>query len=616
MQQILISLIIAVTLTACGTDAPDSTENGSADAQTETQRLNQWLDEQYEVELMFSPIQLTMQGRKERYSEIDDFGDAALDEQLEWKRQSVETMRSEFDYAALDDEAKLSYDLWAYQYDIAAKSREFRRHEYVFHQMTGTHSFLPTFMISFHRVESPEDMDAYISRLSAVGHAINQQVELAQLSADEGIRPPRFAYEIVREQTQAIIAGQPFSEGGEDNSLWADAQGKIGGLLENGLIEQPQAEQLQERARQALLTDLGPAYQNVVAFLDQDIANTGETAHGAGDLPNGKAYYDHMLAAITTTSLTADEIHELGLQEVERLRGEMEKVKAQAGFDGSLQEFFVLLREAKDNSELYFPDTDDGRLGYISEATAAIDNIKGELPNYFGLLPNADLVVKRVEPFREQDGAPQHYFPGTPDGSRPGIYYAHLSDMTSMPRYKLEVIAYHEGLPGHHMQISIAQELEDIPTFRTQIGFTSYIEGWALYSELLADEMPGTYLDAYSKFGYLSSDIWRAIRLVVDTGMHAKGWSQQQAVDYFVENTPEPLETAEAEVRRYLVIPGQATAYKIGMLDILRLRQMARDAMGDQFDIRAFHDVILGGGALPLNMLEQKVQRWIDQQTP
>ena len=222
--------------------------------------------------------------------------------------------------------------------------------------------------------------------------------------------------------------------------------------------------------------------------------------------------------------------------------------------------------------------------------------------------------MQRVELFREQDGAPQHYYPGTPNGSRPGIYYAHLSDMGSMPKNELEVIAYHEGLPGHHMQISIAQELDAVPTFRTQAFFTAYAEGWGLYSEKLAKEMPDTFTDLNSDFGRLGSEIWRAIRLVVDSGMHSKGWSEQQAVEFFSENSPAPLATIRTEVRRYLVWPGQATAYKVGMIDIQRLRAMSEEELGDKFDIRAFHDTILGGGALPLSMLDRKVRQWIASQ--
>ena len=218
-----------------------------------------------------------------------------------------------------------------------------------------------------------------------------------------------------------------------------------------------------------------------------------------------------------------------------------------------------------------------------------------------------------MERFRERDGAAQHYYPGTPDGTRPGTYYAHLSDMTAMPKNQLEVIAYHEGLPGHHMQISIAQELKDIPKFRTQAGFTAYSEGWALYSEALATEIPGTYQDPYNRFGQLTSEIWRAIRLVVDTGLHSKGWTEQEAIDFFMENSPEPLESVVSEIQRYIVMPGQATSYKIGMLKIQELRKRAEESLGEKFSLKTFHDKILGGGALPLPLLEKVIDRWIER---
>lgn len=338
-----------------------------------------------------------------------------------------------------------------------------------------------------------------------------------------------------------------------------------------------------------------------------------EVSTGLVSQPNGEAYYEYRLANQTTTDLTADEIHDIGLADVARLRGEMEAVKDSTGFDGTLQEFFVMLRETSNDERFYYPNNDEGRQAYIDDATAAIENIKAELPNYFATLPQADLVVRRVEAFREQDGAPQHYYPGTPDGSRPGVYYAHLSDMNAMPKSEMEVIAYHEGLPGHHMQISIAQELEDMPRFRTQAGFTAYSEGWGLYSERLASEMPDTYEDPYSQFGRLTSEMWRAIRLVVDTGLHSKGWTEQEAIDYFAANSSVPLAAITTEVQRYIVMPAQATSYKIGMIKILELRETAREALGEDFDIREFHDTILLGGAMPLHLLERRVNQWIEE---
>ena len=618
MRSILIGSLISLWLVACNAPSkPASPENTVAGAietaaePTESQRLNQWFEAQYEQELLFSPITLTMQGRKDRYAEIDDFTEAAADKQLAWKGKSVDEMKASFDYAALDDEAKTSWDLWEYQYQQSLRGKEFRKQDYVFHQMGGVHTFIPTFMINFHKVDSLQDMQDYISRLGQAALGIDQLIVLAEQAATAGVHAPRFAYDIVTEQVQKIIGGQPFDDGDNDSALWADAQSKIKQLLENKSIDQTQADQLTIEARTALTKALAPAYQNLVGFLKADYANTTEFAQGASALPRGAAYYNYRLAAMTTTNMTADEIHQLGLSEVSRLRGEMALVQQQAGFEGSLQEFFVFQRESKQDPRLYFQDPENGAQNYIDEATAAINNIKQQLPNYFGILPKADLVVKRVEAFREQDGAAQHYYAGTPDGSRPGTYYAHLSDMSAMPRNQLEVIAYHEGIPGHHMQIAIAQELTGIPTFRTQANATAYTEGWALYAELFAKEIPETYQDPYSEFGRLASEMFRAIRLVVDTGLHAKGWSQQKAIDYFSENSPEPLTGIKSEVMRYLVIPGQATSYKVGMLDILRLRKMAEQQLGNAFDIRAFHDAVLSGGALPLSLLDRRIQQWI-----
>ena len=621
----ILTVFAAFVLVGCdGTD--ESTTNKSkgtpqvktvsqdGEIKSQTDKLNEWFAGQYEQELLMSPIGLTFQGRKERYGEIDDMSEAAGAEQLEWKRKSVETMKSSFDYDKLTADGKISYDLWAYQYERAAAGEKFKRRGYVFEQMNGTHSFFPTLMMSFHPVENLEEMQAYGSRLSEIGRAMNQLIDRAELGINEGVRPPRFAYEIVRKEALEIISGQPFDDTEEKSSLWNDANNKIAGLLTKELITQAQSEELTTKVKTALLTDLKPAYQRLVAMIDKDMANTTEQAQGVHALPDGDAFYKYRLKQMTTTDKTANEIHELGLSEVARIRGEMEKIKNQVGFDGDLEAFFTHIRDGKDNQKFYYPNDDEGRQGYIDDATAAIDNIRKELPNYFGILPKGDLIVKRVESFREQDGAPQHYYPGTPDGSRPGIYYAHLSDMSTMPKNELEVIAYHEGLPGHHMQIAIAQELTGVPKFRTQAGFTAYSEGWGLYSEALAKEMNNTFTDPYSDFGRLGSEMWRAIRLVVDTGLHDKKWTQQQAIDFFAKNSPAPLGTIEAEIRRYLVIPGQATAYKIGMIEIQGLRKKAEDDMRDKFDIRAFHDTILGGGAMPLSMLGRRVDNWLKGQ--
>jgi uncharacterized protein (DUF885 family) len=608
MRQLILAVMTCLFVTSCGHQPSTETV---VTQQSESEKLNAWFEVKYEEGLMMSPLGLTFQGRKERYNEIDDVSETAQLEKLEWKGDSVKEMKATFDYSKLSDAAKISYDLWEHQYESGLAGKPFMRRGYVFHQMNGTHTFFPTLMMNYHRVETEQDMKDYVSRLSAIGGAMTELTGQAKLAAGEGVRPPRFAYEIVVKEAQSIISGAPFDTSNDDSSLWTDAKAKTGALVESGTITQEQGDALLKTAHSALVNDLAPGYQNLIAFMNGDIANTSESAQGVHALPDGAAFYEYRLKSITTTDMTAEEIHQLGLDEVKRIRGEMEAIKEKDGFEGTLQEYFAEIRDSKDDEKYYYDNTDEGRQAYIDDATAAIENLKKELPNYFGILPKADLVVKRVEAFREQDGAPQHYYRGTPDGSRPGVYYAHLSDMKAMPKNELEVIAYHEGLPGHHMQISIAQELEGIPKFRTQAGSTAYSEGWALYTEALAKEMPNTFVTLGSDFGRLGSEIWRAIRLVVDTGMHHKKWSQQDAIDFFSENSPAPLQTIETEIRRYLVIPGQATAYKIGMIEIQRLRKMSEEQLGDKFDIRAFHDTVLSGGALPLSMLERQVKSWI-----
>jgi len=587
-----------------------TSSESARDDEDESFRLNAWFEERYEEELAFSPIQQTFLGVTENNDKIDDFSLEAQLEQLNWKRESVAEMRANFDYEQLNADAKISYDLWEYQLAAAEAASQFRLNGYVFEQMNAIHSFFPQLLIAFHTVEDADDMQAYVSRIEATEVALDQLITLSQEAAAAGVRPPRFAFESVIDSASQIISGAPFNEG-EDSAIWADAQQKIATLQETEIINQAQADALKNATRVALLDHWQPAYQRLIAWQQEDIVNTSETSQGVAALPDGEAYYNERLANQTTTNLTADEIHQIGLNEVARLKAEMEVIKNNVGFEGDLKAFFAMLRDSKDDQRHYYPDTDEGRQAYIDDATAAIENIKIKLASYFGLLPKADLEVRRVEPFREQPGAAQHYFPGTPDGSRPGIYYAHLSDMTAMPKGELEVIAYHEGLPGHHMQIAIQQELENVPTFRTQAGFTAYSEGWGLYSELLAKEMEGTYTDPYSDFGRLGSEIWRAIRLVLDTGLHAKGWTEEQAVQYFLDNSAITEAQARSEVQRYMVLPGQATSYKIGMLKILELREKAEQALGDKFDIRGFHDAVLGGGAVPLSVLEAMIDQWI-----
>ncbi len=619
-RSLIVALLASTALIACEPASNTNSQNAATEGiavtaeqiAAETERLNAWFEEQFEKEVSFSPIQQTFLGRKTNNDQVGDFSRAAQDEQLAWKLASVEEMKAKFDYNKLTDDAKISWDIWAYQGAAQKAANEYRTNAYTFNQMQAIHSFFPQLLIAFHRVDDGADLEAYVSRIKAIAVALDQLIANSKENAATGVRPPRFAFESVIESSRSVITGAPFDDGA-DSAVWKDVQAKITALLEAGNIDQAAADAMKESAREALTNDWKPAYERLIAWQEEDIKNTPDIGTGVGALPSGVDYYNERLMNQTTTNLTADEIHEIGLAEVARIRAEMEAIKDKVGFEGDLAAFFAELRDNKEDRRYYYPNTDEGRQGYIDDATAAIEAIKAKLPEYFGILPKADLVVKRVEPFREQDGAAQHYARSTPDGSRPGVYYAHLSDMTAMPKRELEAIAYHEGLPGHHMQIAIQQELTGVPTFRTQAGFTAYSEGWGLYAEKLPKEMEGTYLDPYSDFGRLGSEIWRAVRLVVDTGLHAKGWTEAQAIEYFLANSAAPEAQARSEVRRYMVLPGQATSYKIGMIKIQELRARAEETLGDKFDIRVFHDTVLGGGAMPLSILEQRADQWIEK---
>jgi uncharacterized protein (DUF885 family) len=594
---------------AAATHAPAAVERSAAPvakgAEAETARLNAWFEARDDDMLNGGPVARTGVGDKRDSGKVADMSEAAQDRSLEWRRKTVVDLKAHFNRARLTPEGQLSYDLWIDQYERMADAAKYRRNEYIFTQQQGQQAALAQLLIAS-RVGEPSDMDAYVLRIGGVSRALGQLLERAKLNAAAGTRPPLFAYEGVIQQARALITGAPFAGAG-DSPIWADANAKIDALAKAGEIDQAKAGALKTSVRTALLTRWGPAYQSLIDWLAADEVHADKIATGVGKNPNGAAYYAMRLRNMTTTDMTAEQIHQFGLSEVARLHAEMAQIQRKVGFKGTLQEFFTFVRE---NPKFYYPNTDEGRQAYIDAAQADLDAMKKKLPAYFGILPKADLVVKRVEPYREQAGAVPFYANGSADGSRPGVFYLHLIDMKAMPIPQLEVTAYHEGIPGHHLQISISQELTDIPKFRSRLVFAAYLEGWALYSEQLAKEM-GAYQDPYSDFGRLTLETWRAIRLVVDTGIHAKGWTEEQAVQYMHDNAPLTDGQIRTEVRRYIVSPGVATAYKIGMQKILDLRQKAKVELGDKFDIRKFHDIVLGGGELPLDLLERRVDAWI-----
>ena len=468
--------------------------------------------------------------------------------------------------------------------------------------MFGIQSGAPAFMINYHRIDSVADAEAYISRLQGLKDRFANVVDGLNTRLAMGVVAPKFVYPYVINDSQNILVGRPFDESETDSTLLADFSKKVSGLD----ISDDEKASLLAKANDALLNYVKPAYESLLNTV-KEVEAQATTDDGAWKLPMGGDFYDAALANTTTTQLTADEIHNIGLSEVARIHGEMEEIMTKVGYEGSLQDFFEFMRT---DQQFYKPETDEGREEYLQENRDVINHMKSRLDELFLTKPKADMIVKRVEPFREKSAGKAFYTRPAPDGSRPGIYYANLYEMSQMPTYQMEALAYHEGIPGHHMQLAIAQELEGIPMFRKMGGYTAHTEGWGLYSEFLPKEI-GLYEDPYSDFGRLAMELWRACRLVVDTGIHAKKWTREEGIAYYVNNTPNPEGDAVKMVERHIVIPSQATAYKIGMLKILELREGARETLGDKFDIREFHDVIITNGALPLNVLEELVNEWV-----
>jgi len=612
LRLFLLSTASAALLVSCGegakdaASAPDSSAETSTTAseQSQTEAINQWFEVEFERQVARSPMFQTFLGRKTDYDKWDDASDEFERESHALEMAALAEMRAKFNLEDLGPQAQLSYRLAEYSTELADRRFAFRNHWYVFSQFTGPHSGVPSFMINQHRVSSVDEAESYIARLNGVDVYLGQHRQNAEDQFARGVNPPKWSYPQMIATSKNIISGAPFDDSGEPSTLLADFNKKLDALEAGDDVK----EDLRARATDAMMNSVKPGYEALIAMFEAH-AETATNDDGAWKLPDGGDYYALQLEAMTTTTMSPTEVHDLGLSEVARIHGEMNEIKEAVGFEGTLQEFFVYMRTDPDGKFTY-PTTDEGRERYLAEATEIIDTMRGRLDELFLTKPKADLIVKRVEPFREQAAGKAFYQRPAPDGSRPGTYYANLYNMADMPTYQMEALAYHEGIPGHHMQLAISQELEGLPSFRKFGGITAYTEGWGLYSEYIPKEM-GFYADPYSDFGRLAMELWRAARLVVDTGLHDKKWTRQDAIDYLLTNTPNPEGDAVKAIERYIVMPGQATAYKIGMLKILELRTRAEEALGDDFDVRAFHDVVLRNGPVPLAILEENVDAWI-----
>lgn len=596
-----LTVILAFVTSACA----HNTDVERSASVSEDERLFAFLEQVFEARVERSPVFQSTLGRDTNKGRWDSRTEQHYASALSDEKSFLAELRREFDTENLSEASRLNYRLFEYDTELRIEGERWRHHNYALTHRTGVHAFVPSFLINTHKINNTADAESYISRLSDVGRFFDETIGQLRIAAAEGVIPPALIYQAAIEASRNVIRGAPFDDSDEESVIRADFHGKVLALK----LPADQQKDLFDRADAALTDVTKPAYERMINYLGLlESRATGD--HGAWKLPDGDNYYAFQLRRQTTTRRSAQEIHDLGLAEVQRIHEEMRVIMREVGFEGSLQEFFEFTRT---DPQFYYSNDASGRERYLNEATALIDDMRKQLDSLFTVKPKADLLVKRVEPFREKSAGKAFYGRPAADGSRPGIYYANLYQMDRMPIYQMRALAYHEGIPGHHMQIAIQQELESIPSFR-RFGFvTAFSEGWGLYSEWLPLEI-GAYKDPYANFGRLAMELWRACRLVVDSGIHSLEWTVPQSIDYLLTNTPNAKGDVVSAVERYLVNPGQATAYKIGMLEIQALRARAEKELGSNFDIRRFHDAVLANGPVPLAILSELIDEHIERE--
>lgn len=603
--QAVATSLVALALAGCSTanQSPVATvASQPVDAPKADTSINDLFDRYDEANLALSPLGKAYRGiRDADYGKWNDPSEEAEQRDFDLLQDTARQMREQYDVDALSSQDALSYRLFELTAARRASLHPFREYEFLFDHRRGAHTSIPAFLINIHRVSTITDAEAYVSRIEGIGPQLDALTSQARERADKGIMPPDWVYPYVIADLEALIAA------GDNNAVLEDFDGKLAPLTPD-LPASTEAENseviaLLQMAREAWNSSARPAYQRLLEEMRRQQA-MAPTDDGIWRLPNGEEYYAALLQSYTTTDLTADEIHDIGLREVARIHSEMRAIMAKVGFEGSLQDFFEFTRT---DDQFYYTTREE----YLADAQAALDRITEKLPEYFGVLPKAPMIIKPVEAFREKSAGKAFYQSPSADGSRPGTYYVNLYNLRDMSKNELEALAYHEGLPGHHLQRALQTELGELPPFRRFGGWTAYTEGWGLYSEELGKDM-GFYTDPYSDFGRLGMELWRACRLVVDTGIHSKRWSREEAIQYLKDNTPNPEGDIVRAIERYITTPGQATAYMIGKLKIMELREMAREELGSEFDIREFHDVVLTSGPVPLSILEENVVSWVE----
>jgi uncharacterized protein (DUF885 family) len=598
---------LALALAAAGLSARAFAQSAApaapAPAMSEDLRLTAFLDGEFARYVATQPQLATRLGIKEGGDRWNDNSDEAARAEVEWRKASVARMQAQFDRARLSPAAQVNYDIWALEATRAEQSLANRLYRPPFYsRLYSAHSQLPDFLINTHTVADETDLRNYIARLKGMPEVLARALERTMASQQAGIVPPRFQFETIIEGSRKLTSGAPFGEG-PDAALWADVKAKTAALVAGGTLPQAEADALLAEAKAAILA-LQPAYASIIAWAEQSLPTAPSGKVGALTLPGGLDYYERELRLVTTTDMTAAEIHSVGRAEVARIEAEQDALAKQAGF-ADRHAFYA------ERKKLYPPRQydDAARKEYLDTANAFVAHTRTLLPGWFGELPAYGIEVVREPSFSEVAGGAAHASAPSPDGKRPAKTYVHLVGTVPDPAAMFTLMC-HEAVPGHNMQGDIQVRQQGGPKFRAVTGYVAFGEGWALYGEALCKEM-GAYPDIAADFMRLDAELFRAARLVVDTGIHALGWTEDEATRYMNETGRQPIERSRSEVRRYITLPGQATGYKIGMLKITELRRRAEGKLGAKFDVKGFHDLLIASGSQPLSILERRVDEWI-----
>ncbi|WP_378175306.1 DUF885 family protein [Aquimarina sp. SS2-1] len=534
--------------------------------------------------------------------ELDDISDAKQWETFNKMKEDYKTLQS-YDFENQSEANQLNTKILGFYLEGLKEGERFFYHDYPVNQMGGIQSSLPSLLENSHKLRDKSDAEAYITRLSLFDTKFDQLRDNLKIRENKGIIPPKFVIDRVLDEMNGFV-GEATS-----NILYTNFENKIEKIEE---LSTEEKDVLKNQAEEEIKTTVFNAYKKLIAYFEE-LKKKATTDDGVWKLPDGEAFYRYQLKQRTTTDLDPEEVHRIGLSEVARIKSEMQEILKAEGYADSTKTLGTIIQELNKEERFLFPNTDEGRQMVLDEYDRILSEISAGLDEAFDIRPKAALEVKRVPEFKEEGSAGAYYNRPAMDGSRGGVFYANLRNVHESVKFGMKTLAYHEGIPGHHFQIAIQSELEGVPIFRTIGLFTSYIEGWALYSEQLAWELGFYENDPFGNLGRLQAEMFRAVRLVVDTGIHHKKWTREQAIDYMVQNTGMTTSEVTTEIERYIVWPGQACAYKIGMLKILELREKAKQKLGDRFDLREFHNAVLKNGAVPLDILEEIIDAYIDR---